>query len=88
MLCAIISGLPGAFGVEGTVGMVFGILILLAITSIPAVIIGNRVLREIDAQPARYSGRARVKVGRILGWCVIALCGLLVVQLILMLTVG
>ena len=60
--------------------LLFGIFgILYGITAIPAVIIGNRVLRKIDAQPARYSGRTRVKVGLILGWLFIGLYAFLIV---------
>jgi TIR domain/Domain of unknown function (DUF4190)/Tetratricopeptide repeat len=63
--------------------LVFGIFgILLGITSILAVIFGRQALREIDAQPARYSGRARVKVGLILGWVFLLLYGFIVVLMV------
>lgn len=63
-----------------TLVLLFGIFgILWGITSILAVIFGHRVLRKINAQPARYSGRARATVGLILGWVFL---GLAVVALI------
>ena len=63
--------------------LVFGIFgILFGITSILAVIFGRQALREIDAQPARYSGRARVKVGLILGWVFLLLYGLIVLLMV------
>jgi hypothetical protein len=72
------QGKPSA--ARATLILLLGIFgILYGITAIPAVIFGNRVLRQIDMQPARYSGRARVKVGVILGWVFIGLWGFLYV---------
>jgi outer membrane protein assembly factor BamD (BamD/ComL family) len=61
---------------RATLVLVFGICaILFGITSILAVVFGRQALRDIDAQPARYSGRARVVVGLILGWVFLCLYG-------------
>jgi hypothetical protein len=61
-------------GARATLVLLLAILgFFYGITAIFAVIFGYRVLRKIDAQPARYSGRARVKVGLILGWVFIGL---------------
>jgi hypothetical protein len=56
---------------------IFGILC--AITSIPAIILGHLALREIDAQPTKYSGRAQVMVGLILGWVFLCLSSVIIV---------
>jgi outer membrane protein assembly factor BamD (BamD/ComL family) len=74
-------GKPSA--ARATVVLLLGIFgFFYGITAIFAVIFGNRVLRKIDAQPARYSGRARVKVGLILGWVFIGLWVILLIVLI------
>lgn len=61
--------------------LVLGILGLFVcgITGIIAGIMGGRVLREIDAQPGRYSGRSQVNLGRLLGWVGVGLWGLILV---------
>lgn len=55
---------------QATTVLVLGIvgLVLCGAVGIPAGLMGTRVLREIDSQPGRYSGRSRVSVGRTLGW--------------------
>jgi hypothetical protein len=67
-------------GVLATLVLLFGIFgILWGITAILAVIFGHWLLRRINAQPARYSGRARATVGLILGWVFLGLFGFLLV---------
>ncbi|HSO64663.1 MAG TPA: DUF4190 domain-containing protein [Ornithinibacter sp.] len=54
---------------KGMTVLVLGILSLVccAPLGIVAWVMGNGVLREIDAQPGRYGNRQLVQVGRILG---------------------
>ena len=55
--------------------LVLGVLgfVTCGITGIAAGIMGGRVLREMNAQPDRYSGRSQVNLGRILGWVTVGL---------------
>jgi hypothetical protein len=65
----------GGYGVapqphpQGTTVLVLGILGILVcgICAIIALVLGNRALKEIDANPAAYSNRQNVVIGRILG---------------------
>jgi hypothetical protein len=63
----------GAAGEQAAAGatavLVLGIASLVAcpVVGIAAVVLGSRVLRELDANPGRYSGRYRVSLGQILG---------------------
>lgn len=54
---------------QGTLILIFGILSLVGITILGpfAWYMGNKALREIDANPMAYSDRSNVNVGRILG---------------------
>ncbi|MEO6627924.1 MAG: DUF4190 domain-containing protein [Aquihabitans sp.] len=51
-------------------------------------VMGNTALREIDANPAAYSNRSNVAVGRMLGIIASALILLALVAFILLLVVG
>lgn len=66
---------------QGTTVLVLGIVSLFTcfIVGIVALIMGNRVLKEIDANPTAYNNRQNVVVGRILGIVSIVLWGLLVI---------
>jgi len=76
---------PGPYGApqphpQGTTVLVLGILGLVVcfIPGIVGLVLGNRALREIDANPAAYNNRQNVVVGRILGiigivWQVLAI---------------
>jgi hypothetical protein len=54
---------------QGTTVLVLGILGLVVcfIPGIVGLVLGNRALKEIDANPAAYNNRQNVVVGRILG---------------------
>jgi len=54
---------------KGITVLVLGILSIVCCSplGIVALIMGNNALREIDAQPGRYSNRQIVQIGRILG---------------------
>lgn len=54
---------------QGTTVLVLGILGLVVcfIAGIVAVVMGNKALKEIDANPAAYNNRQNVVIGRILG---------------------
>ena len=54
---------------KGITVLVLGILSLVCCSplGIVAYVMGNNALREIDAQPGRYSNRQIVQIGRILG---------------------
>ena len=54
---------------KGITILVLGILSILCCSplGIAAFLMGNNALREIDAQPGRYSNRQLVQIGRILG---------------------
>ena len=54
---------------KGTTILILGILGLVCCSplGIAAFIMGNNALKEIDAQPGRYSNRQLVQIGRILG---------------------
>jgi hypothetical protein len=82
----------GGYGVtpqphpQGTTVLVLGIvgLVVCFIAGIIAVVMGNRALKEIDANPAAYSNRQSVVIGRVLGiisivWQVLALVAYIIV---------
>jgi Domain of unknown function (DUF4190)/M penetrans paralogue family 26 len=54
---------------KGITVLVLGILSLVCCSplGIVALVMGNNALKEIDAQPGRYSNRQIVQIGRILG---------------------
>jgi hypothetical protein len=54
---------------KGVTILVLGILSVVCCSplGIAAFLMGNTALREIDAQPGRYSNRQLVQIGRILG---------------------
>lgn len=54
---------------QGTTVLVLGILGLVVcfIPGIVGLVLGNRALKEIDANPAAYNNRQNIVVGRILG---------------------
>ena len=54
---------------QGTLVLVLGIIGLVAcfIPGIVALVMGNRALKEIDANPTAYNNRSNVQIGRILG---------------------
>ena len=54
---------------QGTLVLVLGIIGLVAcfIPGIVALVMGNRAIKEIDANPAAYNNRSNVQIGRILG---------------------
>jgi hypothetical protein len=54
---------------QGTTVLVLGIvgLVVCFIAGIIALVIGNKALREIDANPGAYNNRQSVVIGRILG---------------------
>ncbi len=54
---------------KGVTILVLGILSVVCCSplGIAALVMGNTALREIDAQPGRYSNRQLVQIGRILG---------------------
>jgi hypothetical protein len=54
---------------QGTVILVLGILglVVCGIAGVVALVMGNKALKEIDANPAAYNNRQTVAIGRILG---------------------
>jgi hypothetical protein len=66
---------------SGTTVLVLGILALVIcpITGIFAITMGNRALREIDADPMAYRNRQSVVIGRILGIVGVAVYGTAIV---------
>jgi uncharacterized membrane protein len=54
---------------QGTTVLVLGIvgLVVCFVAGIIALVMGNKALKEIDANPAAYNNRQSVVVGRILG---------------------
>ena len=54
---------------KGMTVLILGILSLVCCSplGIAAFVMGNNALKEIDAQPGRYSNRQIVQIGRILG---------------------
>lgn len=63
---------------QGTMILVFGILSLVGISILGPIAwyMGNKALKEIDANPAAYSDRGNVNVGKILGMIGTILMGL------------
>ena len=70
--------------------LVLGILslVICPLTGIFAITVGNRALREIDAQPALYANRQQIAVGRILGIVAVAVYGTVIVGYVLFLVVA
>lgn len=66
---------------QGTTVLVLGILGLVVcfIAGIVAVVMGNRALKEIDANPSAYNNRQSVVIGRILGIISIVLWAVIIV---------
>lgn len=61
---------PGGEHPQGTMILILGILSLVCcglFTGIPAIIMGRKALREIDAAPGRFSNRGIVNGGYICG---------------------
>jgi hypothetical protein len=50
---------------------------IVGIGSIPAIIIGNKALREIKAQPDKYSGEETIKIAVTLSWVKVALVSII-----------
>lgn len=78
------GGYPAGVPVDhpsGTTVLVLGILalVLCPVTGIFAITMGNRALREIDAQPYAYRNRQSVVIGRILGIVAVAVYGAVIV---------
>lgn len=69
---------------QGTLILVFGILSLVGISILGpfAWYMGNKAMQEIDANPAAYSDRSNVNVGRILGIIGSILLGLAVLAIV------
>ncbi|MBX3285798.1 MAG: DUF4190 domain-containing protein [Actinobacteria bacterium] len=67
---------------QGTTILVLGILgiVVCAVLAPVAWVMGNNALREIDAQPGRYSNRGIVQAGR--------LCGMIYSLFLLVMLVG
>jgi hypothetical protein len=63
---------------QGTTVLVLGILglVVCGIAGVVALVMGNRVLKEIDANPAAYNNRQSVVIGRILGIIAVVLWAL------------
>ena len=51
---------------------IVGLLICGFLAGIPAILLGNQAIREIDASNGSYTGRGTAKAGVILGWLAIA----------------
>lgn len=66
---------------SGTVVLVLGILgiVLCPIAGIVSLVMGNKALKEIDANPMAYNNRQNVNIGRILGIVAIALWALVII---------
>ncbi|MFP5282874.1 MAG: DUF4190 domain-containing protein [Actinomycetes bacterium] len=66
---------------QGTTVLVLGILGLVVcfIAGIVALVMGNKALKEIDANPGAYNNRQSVQIGRILGIISIAVWALVIV---------
>jgi hypothetical protein len=75
---------------RGTTILVLGILGLVCFQpiGIAAWVMGNSAMREIDADPGRYSNRQTVQIGRILGIIATVLLILCVVFLVILLAIG
>lgn len=94
-------GPPGPYGMggygagpiehpQGTTVLILGILgfVVCGFLGVAAFFMGNRVIKEIDANPGRYSNRGSVQVGRILGGIVTVLMILGIVAVIILVAVG
>jgi hypothetical protein len=75
---------------RATTAMVLGILglVLCGVLGIPAVVIGNGVLRDIRASPGQYAGEGSARAGVIMGWIAIGLLVLGVVAIIALVMLG
>jgi hypothetical protein len=75
---------------QGTTVLVLGIvgLVFCLVAGIVAIVIGNKALKEIDANPGAYNNRQNVVVGRILGiigivWQVLGIIAYVILGVIL-----
>ncbi|MGO1974049.1 MAG: DUF4190 domain-containing protein, partial [Propionibacteriaceae bacterium] len=71
---------------QATIAMVLGILgwFTCGLTGIPAIILGLKARREIDADPSSYTGRGQATAGLVLG--IIGVC--LIVVYVFLFVVG
>jgi hypothetical protein len=77
----------GGGGVDHPKGMIILILGILSLVccsplGIAAFVMGNTALKEIDAEPGRYSNRQLVQIGRILGIIGMVFLGLTLIWVI------
>lgn len=70
---------------QATTVLVLGIIGIVAcsLTGPFAWVMGNRVIREIDANPQHYGGRSNANIGRILGIVATALMGVALLVVVL-----
>ena len=70
---------------DATASLVLGIVGLLfcVFAAIPAIILGNRAKKQIDANPGAFGGRGLAQAGVILGWVAAGLWGLFLMLVIL-----
>lgn len=70
---------------QGTTVLVLGIvgLVVCFIAGIVAVVMGNKALKEIDANPGAYNNRQNVVIGRILGIISIVVWALIIIGYII-----
>jgi hypothetical protein len=75
---------------QGTLILILGIASLVCFQpiGIAAWLMGNRALREIDAEPGRYSNRQLVQIGRILGIIAVVLMIVGIIFLVVLLSLG
>lgn len=75
---------------QATTAMVLGILSLVVcgVLAIPAIVIGNRVQREIRASGGRLDGESSARAGVICGWVSVALTAIGVVAFVALVMIG
>lgn len=75
---------------DATAALVLGIVGLLfcVIAAIPAIVLGNRAKKQIDANPGAFGGRGLAQAGVILGWVAVVLWTLFLLLVVVGLGLG
>jgi hypothetical protein len=68
--------------------LAIGAFAICGLAAIPAIMLGNKAIREIDSSGGTQSGRGMAEAGRIVGWVAVALWAIGIVLFILIFVVA
>jgi hypothetical protein len=68
--------------------LAIGAFVICGLAAIPAIMLGNKAIREIDSSGGTQSGRGMAQAGRIVGWVAVALWAIGIVLFVLIFVVA